>query len=186
MTAADIQGFAVQASPEIVQHWGWFLVFGIGLLALGIAAVTRSVTATIASMVFFGWLLLLASGIEIAQAIMVGKWAGLFQHLLAAILFGVAGLLLIIRPAVSAEVITLFMAMIFLIGGLFQLIGSMIVAYPGWGWQAVDGLITFLLGLLLITGWPATGLWVIGLFIGINLIVYGIAWIALALGLRGS
>jgi uncharacterized membrane protein HdeD (DUF308 family) len=42
------------------------------------------------------------------------------------------------------------------------------------------------LGLLLIAGWPATGLWVIGLFIGINLIVYGIAWIALAVGLRGS
>jgi uncharacterized membrane protein HdeD (DUF308 family) len=50
MTAASVQGFAVQASPEIVQHWGWFLVFGIGLLALGIAAVTRSVTATIVSM----------------------------------------------------------------------------------------------------------------------------------------
>jgi len=107
-------------------------------------------------------------------------------HLLAAILFGVAGLLIVVRPAISAEVITMFMAMFFLIGGLFQLIGSMIVAYPGWGWQAADGLITFLLGLLLIAGWPATGLWVIGLFIGINLIVYGIAWIALALGLRGS
>jgi uncharacterized membrane protein HdeD (DUF308 family) len=146
MTAADIQGFGIQVSPEMVHHWGWFLVFGIGLLALGIAAVTRSVTATIVSMVFFGWLLLLASGIEIAQAIMVGNWAGFFQHLLAAILFGVAGLLIIVRPAVSAEVITMFMAMIFLIGGLFQLIGSMIVAYPGWGWQAADGLITFLRG----------------------------------------
>jgi uncharacterized membrane protein HdeD (DUF308 family) len=138
MTAASVQGFAVQASLEIVQHWGWFLVFGIGLLALGIAAVTRSVTATIVSMAFFGWLLVLASGIEIAQAVMVGNWAGFFLHLLAAILFGVAGLLIVMRPAVSAEVITMFMAMFFLIGGLFQLIGSMIVAYPGWGWQAAD------------------------------------------------
>jgi len=186
MTAASVQGFAVQASPEIAHHWGWFLAFGIGLLALGIAAVMRSVTATIVSMVFFGWLLLLASGIEIAQSIMVGTWAGFFLHLLAAILFGVAGLLIVVRPAVSAEVITMFMAMFFLIGGLFQLIGSLVVAYPGWGWQAADGLITFLLGLFLIAGWPATGLWVIGLFIGINLIVYGVAWIALALGLRGS
>ena len=134
MTAASVEGFAVQASPEIVQHWGWFLVFGIGLLALGIAAVMRSVTATIVSMVFFGWLLVLASGIEVAQAVMVGNWAGFFLHLLAAILFGVAGLLIVARPAVSAEVITMFMAMFFLIGGLFQLVGSMIVAYPGWEW----------------------------------------------------
>ena len=85
MTAAAIHGFEVQASPEIVHHWGWFLAFGIGLLALGIAAVMRSVTATIVSMVFFGWLLVLASGIEIAQAVMVGNWAGFFLHLLAAI-----------------------------------------------------------------------------------------------------
>ena len=183
---ANIQTLEIQVPHDIVQYWAWFLAFGIGLLALGVAAVARSVTATVVSMVFFGWLLVLASGIEIAQAVMVGNWAGFFLHLLAAILFGVAGLLIIVRPAVSAEVITMFMAMFFLIGGLFQLIGSLIVAYPGWGWQAADGLITFLLGLLLIAGWPATGLWVIGLFIGINLIVYGVAWIALALGLRGS
>ena len=67
MTAAAIHGFEVQASPEIIHHWGWFLVFGIGLLLLGITAVMRSVTATIVSIVFFGWLLVLASGIEIAQ-----------------------------------------------------------------------------------------------------------------------
>src|SRR6201982_643789 len=138
MTEPSVQGFAVQASPEIVQHWGRLLAFGIGLLVLGIAAVMRSVTATIVSMVFFGWLLLLASGIEIAQAVMVGNWAGFFLHLLAAILFGVAGLLIIVRPAVSAEVITMFMAMFFLIGGLFQLIRSMIVAYPRGGWRAAE------------------------------------------------
>ncbi len=57
---------------------------GIGVLVLGIAAVVRAVAATVVSMLFFGWLLVLASGIEIAQAVMVGHWAGFFQHLLAA------------------------------------------------------------------------------------------------------
>jgi uncharacterized membrane protein HdeD (DUF308 family) len=52
--------------------------------------------------------------------------------------------------------------------------------------QAVDGLITFVLGVLVLAQWPASGLWVIGLFIGIDLIFYGAAWIALALGLRAS
>ena len=66
-------------------------------------------TATIVSMLFFGWLLLLASGIEVAQAVMVGKWGGFFYHLLGAILFGVAGLLMVARPVVSAEVVTAFM-----------------------------------------------------------------------------
>ncbi len=184
MTIGDIQVLEVQIPREIIQYWGWFLAFGIGVLVLGIAAVVRAVTATVASMLFFGWLLVLASGIEIAQAVMVGHWAGFFQHLLAAVLFGVTGLLIVMRPVISAEVATVFMAMFFLIGGLFQLIGSVAIASPGWSWQAADGVITFVLGLLVLAQWPASGLWVIGLFVGIDLIFYGCAWIALALGLR--
>ena len=181
-----IQNLDVQIPHEIIQYWGWFLAFGIALLLLGIVAIVRSVTATIVSMLFFGWLLVFASGIEIAQAVMVGHWVGFFHHLLAAILFGVTGLIFVSRPLLSAEVATIFMAMFFLIGGLFQLIGSAWVGLPGWGWQAVDGLIAFVLGLLVLAQWPALGLWVIGLFIGIDLFFYGAAWIALALGLRAS
>ena len=183
---SEIQALEIQIPREIIQYWGWFLAFGIGMLLLGVAAVVRSVTATVVSMLFFGWLLVLASGIEIAQAVMVGRWAGFFQHLLAAILFGVAGLLLVTRPLKSAEVVTLLMGMFFLVGGVFQLVGSVALALPGWGWHAADGVITFVLGLLVLAGWPASGLWVIGLFIGIDLIFYGAAWIALALGLRAS
>src|SRR5271157_183934 len=178
------ENLEIQFSHDLIQYWGWFLVFGVGLLALGIAAVVRAVTATVASMLFFGWLLVFAAGIEVVQAVVVGHWAGFFQHLLAAILFGVAGLMLLSRPVISAEMLTLFMAMFFLVGGLFQLVGSLWVRVPGWGWQTADGVITFVLGLLVLAQWPASGLWVIGLFIGIDLIFYGIAWIAIALGLR--
>ncbi len=90
-------------------------------------------------MLFFGWLLVIASGFEIAQAVMVGQWAGFFHHLLAAILFGVTGLLLVTRPVISAEVVTVVMAMFFIIGGLLQLIGSWAIALPGWGWLAGGG-----------------------------------------------
>jgi uncharacterized membrane protein HdeD (DUF308 family) len=186
MTMSNIQALEIQIPHDIVQYWGWFLAFGIGLVVLGVAAVVRAVSATIASMVFFGWLLLIACGIETAQAVMVGHWAGFFHHLLAAILFGVAGFLLVTRPLISAEVATVFMAMFFIVGGLFQLIGSFVVTLPGWGWQALDGVITLILGVLVLAQWPVSGLWVIGLFVGIDLIFYGWAWIALALGLRAS
>jgi len=181
---SEVQTLEIQIPRELIQYWGWFLAFGIGLLLLGIAAVARSVTATVATMVFFGWLLVMASGIEIAQAVMVWKWAGFFYHLLAAILFGVTGLLLVTKPTVSAEVATVFIASFFMIGGLFQLLASLAIALPGWGWQAADGIITFVLGALILVQWPASGLWVIGLFLGIDLIFYGCAWIALAFGLR--
>jgi len=182
----NVQTLDIQIPHEIVQYWGWFLVFGICLLLLGVVAVARSVTATIVSMLFFGWLLVLACGIEVIQAILVGHWAGFFHHLVAAILFGVTGLLIVTRPLLGAEVATMLMAVFFLISGLFQFVGSWWVALPGWGWQALDGIIAFVLGLFVLAQWPASGLWVIGLFIGIDLIFYGAAWIALALGLRAS
>jgi uncharacterized membrane protein HdeD (DUF308 family) len=117
---------------------------------------------------------------------MVGHWAGFFHHLLAAILFGVIGLLLVTRPLISAEALTFVMALFFLISGLFQLVGALFVFLPGWGWQAVDGIITIILGAMVLAQWPASGLWVIGLFIGIDLLFYGFAWIALALGLKSA
>ena len=186
MIMGDIQGLDIQIPREIVQYWGWFLAFGIVLLLLGIAAVVRSVAATVATMLFFGWLLVIASAIEVVQAFMVGHWAGFFHHLVAAILFGVVGLMLVTRPVISAEALTIVMAVFFLIGGLFQLIASLAVALPGWGWAAADGIITLVLGGLILAQWPASGLWVIGLFVGIDLIFYGSAWIALAAGLRSA
>ena len=182
----NVQTLDIQIPHEIVQYWGWFLAFGICLLLLGVVAVARSVTATIVSMLFFGWLLVLACIIEVTQAILVGHWVGFFHHLVAAILFGVTGFLIVTRPLLGAEVATILMAVFFLISGLFQFVGSWWVALPGWGWQAVDGIIAFVLGLFVLAQWPASGLWVIGLFIGIDLIFYGVAWIALALGLRAS
>jgi len=137
---------------------------------LGIAAVVRCVKATVVSMLFFGWLLVLAAGIEAAQALLVGKWAGSFLHLLAAVLFLVTGILILRKPMIGAEIATIFMAMFFLISGLFQLVASLALHEPDWGWQALNGIITSLLGVLVLAQWPTSGLWVIGLFVGIDLI----------------
>ncbi|HVN31820.1 MAG TPA: DUF308 domain-containing protein, partial [Thermoanaerobaculaceae bacterium] len=107
----SIDVMIVRATAEMIHNWGWFLAFGIVLLLLGIAAVVRSVAATVVSMVFFGWLLVFAGIIELIDAFMVGHWAGFFLHLLVAVLFGITGILMATRPAISAEVATLFMSM---------------------------------------------------------------------------
>jgi uncharacterized membrane protein HdeD (DUF308 family) len=179
-----LQSLDIRIPAEIVHNWGWFLAFGISLVVLGCFAIGRAVAATVVSMLFFGWLLVIAAGIEVVQAVMVGKWAGLYHHWLGAVLFGVVGALIIWRPLASAEVLTLLMGAFFLVAGLFQLITPFMVSLPYWGWHALNGLITFVLGVLVLAQWPVSGLWVIGLFVGIELIFYGGAWIALALGLR--
>jgi len=80
---SEMNVLMVKIPPEMINNWGWFLALGIGLAVLGIAAITRSMKATIVSMSFFGWLLVIAACFEIAQAVLVGNWAGFFLHLLA-------------------------------------------------------------------------------------------------------
>ena len=181
---SEIQALDVRIPAEIVNNWGWFLAFGIALVLLGALAIVRSVAATVVSMLFFGWLLLFAAGIEVVQAIMVGKWAGLFQHWLSAALFGVLGALIIWRPLVTAEILTLLIGAFFLVAGAFQLITPFVISLPEWGWHTLNGLITFVLGILILAQWPVSGLWVIGLFLGIELVFYDAAWVAVALRLR--
>ena len=173
------------ATPEMIHHWGWFLAFGIVLGIVGIVAIVRSFITTVASMMFFGWLLMFAGIIELMYASMVGKSVGLFLHLLLALLFGIIGALMVFRPVVSAEAITLAMSVFFVVAGLYQFLASMWISnLPGAGWGAANGMISAIMGLLLLAQWPVSGLWVVGLFIGIDLIFYGSAWIATALELH--
>jgi uncharacterized membrane protein HdeD (DUF308 family) len=173
-----------RTTPQMIHNWGWLMAFGIVLVLLGIAAIVRSVTTTIVSMVFFGWVLVFASILQFAEAFMVGHWAGFFLHLLIAVLFGIVGVLLLVKPVISAETVTFLMSMFFLVGGLYELVAAVWSHLSGWGWQALNGIIAAIMGLLILTQWPASGLWVIGLFIGIDLIFYGVAWIALAIRLH--
>lgn len=73
---------------------------------------------------------------------------------------------------------------VFLIGGLYQLMAALWTHLPGWGWHALNGALASIMGVLIMAQWPISGLWVIGLFVGIDLILYGSAWIALALDLH--
>jgi uncharacterized membrane protein HdeD (DUF308 family) len=88
------------------------------------------------------------------------------------------------NPTISAEAATIVMSIFFLVGGLYQLGSALWTHLPGYGWQAVNGVITTVLGVLLMAQWPISGLYAIGLFVGIDLIFYGWVWIALALDLR--
>jgi uncharacterized membrane protein HdeD (DUF308 family) len=180
----QVGSLILQVPAEVIRNWGWFLAFGIGLGILGLLAVFRAAKATVVSMVFFGWLLIFAAIIEIVLAFMVGTWSGFFLHLLAGILSGVIGFMLLTKPVTSAEAITMVMALFFIVLGVYQIIAPLAIHLQGWGWWVLEGIVSAVLGILILVQWPASGLWVIGLFIGIELIMNGSALIMFALGLH--
>ena len=76
------------------------------------------------------------------------------------------------------------LAVLFLVVGLFRIAVALIDQLPSWGWLLFNGIVTVLLGLAIWRQWPASGLWVVGMLVGIELIVNGVTWSVLAVGVR--
>jgi uncharacterized membrane protein HdeD (DUF308 family) len=168
------------------KHWRWFLILGIAMVVLGLIAVSYSciMTVTMAATVLFGFFLL-ASGIgEIIHSFWVGRWSGMLLHLLIGILYTFTGFIVIDQPVEAAVQLTLLIAIFLMVTGIFRIVFAVSERFSGSGWVMLNGAVTFILGLMIYKQWPDSSLWVIGLFIGIDLIFNGISWIMLSLGLR--
>ena len=168
------------------QYWVWFLALGIamavvGTFAIGWACVTN---VTVAATWLFGFMLLAGGIAEIVNSFWAGRWSGMLVHLLIGILYTVVGLMIIDQPEESAIQLTLIIAIFLVLSGIFRIVFALSERFTGWGWVLLNGAVTLLMGMLIYKQWPASGLWVIGLFVGIDLIFNGWAWIMLAIGLR--
>lgn len=169
---------------SVRENWNWFLALGILLVLLGAAIIGSSFYATVFSMILFGIFLFSAGIVQIVQAFLARKWTGLFLSLLLGVLYIITGFLCIAKPAVAAISITLWIAAFCLIAGLFRMLASLLFRFDQWGWVFFNGLVTFILGCLIYADWPLSGLWVIGLFIGVDMILAGWSWILLSLTAR--
>lgn len=171
---------------EVRRNWGWFLALGLLLVALGAGVISTSYYATVFSVVVFGIVLLGAGIVQFVQAFLARKWNGVVLSILLGLLYGVTGFLCVTNPTVSAVALTLGIAALCFVAGMFRMLVSLMMRFDQWGWVFFNGFITFLLGISIYADWPFSGLWLIGLFIGIDIILSGWSWIILALTARMS
>lgn len=171
---------------EARKHWGWFLALGVLLVLLGIGVAGSAFYATIFSTFILGVFLLSAGIIQIVQAFLARKWSGLFLSLLLGALYLITGFLCVTKPAAAAISITLWIAALCLIAGLFRMIAALLLRFDQWGWVFFNGAVTFVLGMIIYSDWPISGLWVIGTFVGLDLILSGWTWIVLSLTARNA
>ena len=169
---------------KIRKSWGWFLVLGVALAVLGVGCIAFNVTATFASVMTFGWLLLISGVIQLVYAFGTGTWSGTLLNLLSALFRGFTGFLLIRYPVMGAEALTVVLASFFIVAGLFRAIASATVKLPRWGWAVFSGVITAVLGFMLLAQMPISGVWFIGFAIGVDLICDGVATMAFAAALH--
>jgi uncharacterized membrane protein HdeD (DUF308 family) len=166
---------------HLQKQWKWFLLLGILLMLLGLVSIAYSTTVTGISIVFLGAFLLTGGIFQTVYACWAREWSGFFLSLLAGILYGVVGLLLLSHPLAGAVGLTLLLSAFYIVDGIVRIIGSLMMRFEQWGWSLFSGVVKLLLGLLILAGWPQTGLWVFGLFIGIDLLFYGWFWVLLSL-----
>jgi uncharacterized membrane protein HdeD (DUF308 family) len=177
------QAIQLTGSDELRRHWGWYLALGIVLIVLGTIAIGSTFVMTIASVFFFGWLLIIGGVMAVINAFWHKRWAGFFLDLLTGILYVVAGWMMVTNTKESALLLTLIIAMFLVFEGVFRIVAALAARYPHWGWVMFNGIISLILGIMIWRQWPYSGLWVIGLFVGIEMLLNG--WSLVMLSIAG-
>ena len=171
---------------DLHDSWFWFLLLGIVLIVLGLAVLsyTGMVWASIATAIVFGGFMVVGGIVYIVGAFFTRGWGGFFLSLLAGVLYLAAGVVLIDHPLEAVILYTLLLAVFFFVEGLFRIIAALAGQFRHWGWVLLNGVVTLLLGVLIWRQWPLSGLYVVGLFLGINLVVSGVTYATLGLKVR--
>lgn len=163
-----------EALNTLRPKWGWFVVIGIVLLALGTAALVHVLTATLVNVIFIGCMMLIGSIGLLIQAWRVKKWSGFLMWSLSGLLYAAAGIVAIINPLLGAVILTLLLGVTLIGAGIFRLLVWLKNRnQPGSTWILISALLTFVVGILIAIGWPTNSLMILGLLLGFDLLFQG-------------
>ena len=172
---------------DVKQYWGWMLALGILFIILGIIGLGMTFAFTMVSVLFFGVILIIGGLIQLIQVWRCKGWKGIVWHVLIGLLYIAAGIFVVVNPPGAAITLTLFLAAVLIVVGIFRIIMAFQMKAAGsWFWPFFSGIISILLGVLIYAQWPISGLWVIGLFVAIELILHGWAYVFVALAAKGA
>jgi len=170
---------------ELKRSWGWLLALGILSLILGTIGLWMTFGLTLVSVLFFGVLLVVGGIFQLVNAFKCKGWKSVLWHVLIALLYVGGGIVIIIDPVLASSVFTLMLAWILIAVGVFRIIMAFqLRPVAEWFWPLLSGIVSILLGGMIIAQWPVSGLWVIGLFVAIELIFNGWGYVFIALAAR--
>jgi len=182
LTANPVEQFL----RELPLDWKWLLALGLFMLVTGTLGLGMSVVLTLVSMLFFGVLLLIAGILQILQALQEKekRWSGRAQQVFIAVLYMVTAGLIFWDPVAASQGMTVVLAALFSAIGVTRIIHAIRCQRRQWKWvlPVLLGLINLALAAMILAAWPVSGLWVIGLFLSIELIMNG--WFITLLALR--
>jgi uncharacterized membrane protein HdeD (DUF308 family) len=179
MTTIDNSSPLRTGSLSAPPFWVCVLL-GIVMILAGILVLGDVVLVTVISTIFIGWISIAAGAFEIIHAFWTKGWGGFAWQILLGVLYVAFGVVLVSQPVASALILTYVLGLMLLMSGIIRIL----LGFNHWkdaGWiMLLSGAFGVLAGLVILTGFPMTGLWVLGFLLGIDLISHGIAWLTYA------
>jgi len=173
------------AIHRLQDKWGAIVAFGMLLVILGLAAVTFALAATVATVTINGVVFLIAGAAEIGIGMHSQSWGRFFLWVIGGILYLFVGLVCIFNPFFASAALTLVLGAGLIAAGVVRLyLGFQLPADQPRAMVFLAGAVTFLLGLVIVTHWPADSIWVLGTLLGVDLLFNGAGWVSFGLGLR--
>jgi uncharacterized membrane protein HdeD (DUF308 family) len=181
---ASASGPPRDETAKLNRSFGWLAALGVILVLAGLVGLIYTGLATLTSMLLFGWLLLIGGVVGLLHAVQARASNFFWLGVVVAALNIAAGVVIISKPEAAAEALTMFAALLFLTGGVFRLVGSLVVRGPQFGWSLVQGAFGLLLGILVLASWPSSSKYVIGTFFSLALLFDGLGLVATGYGGR--
>jgi uncharacterized membrane protein HdeD (DUF308 family) len=181
--------FSIENLTSLNPSWGWLLSLGILFIILGLVGLGMTAGLTIVSIIFFGILLIIGGFSHIIYVFRYKDLRGIVWQAFIAIFYILAGCAIIYDPILSSLFITAFLGGIFVIIGITRIVlacAAQASATSSRAWLFVAGLCGLFLGIIILAQWPLSGLWFIGLFIAIEMIMTGWSYIILALSFKNA
>ena len=171
-------------SDVLRSRWAWLLFAGIIIVTLGAIALFNVRAPSIGAAVFTGWILTFIGMMKVADALRLRLWAGFYLHLIGSVLGILIGLTVVINPLAGGLTWRLLFASFLTAVGIVRLIAAISVQFHNWGYVAIDGVVTFGLGVLLWANWPSHSLLFVVSAVAVFVILRALFYILFVLGIH--
>ena len=166
-------------------RWGWIVALGVVSVIAGVIALATDIFATAIAVYVIGFMMLFSGATEIVAAFNAKDWSHRILWLLLGALYVFAGIICLQNPFAAATILTLLLGFALIIGGLVRIFLATRMRHgTPWGWVVFSGLISVLLGIIIVAKWPVSSFFVLGIFLGVDLIFIGSGWIAVGMALK--
>ncbi|MDK1488864.1 HdeD family acid-resistance protein [Sinorhizobium sp. 7-81] len=181
-----VHTFDPAGKEAVAGKWAWFVALGVLLIMCGGIAFGNLFMATVGSVYYIGAIMLVGGLLNLAHAFQVRGWESIVYWVLSGACYAAAGLFAFINPVLASSVLTFLMAVALIVAGCSRLwVGFKLRPLAGWGWIVIGGLVTLVAGLVIAGGWPVNSLWILGLFLAVDLVMQGLALIAFGVLAKG-